>query len=523
MANYVIVGAGLGGLYVANRLINKGISPNNIRIIEKRPNNHYTRPGHLNQSIFNLVTENTQIETPHSPAYHIKELERVMYNHLHSLHVRFIEEEFFGLQAKTDHQPKAVITRKGDVYQCVYPADYVFDCSGKKASVAQAVNDYQQSIGSMPAFESKSLVDINPIRHHLLAHVVIPDNSSLIDFMDERQSEPIPAHIQRSSLKKNIELREKLKALGWTYEAFPTFYSLNGVGDKVCLYMETPPDLTQDKQPGWIRLLLDIYSDGKIQEYTELKPSKKYQTKPRIIGFESVPYVLNKAIHKSVNLPTVLIGFDALKGFDYRSANGFESGVECFEHMLRHIRFTDGDIQAINSEDAELIIFRYINYRYKYRIASALGARQKAIENAFASFSEIYEKAAATTIFDAEKRQDYQITAGELAYQAVIMQFNRLKTREQNTIESLEVLNKYLSVLIRAQNTMPCSKTNEHDDVNSKLLSVIDTIQTEVSAVNTKQILNHSSHNNGKLYTLFAGIKQNYLKLEDNYTKFSPK
>ncbi|KTD00896.1 FAD/NAD(P)-binding protein [Fluoribacter gormanii] len=515
MANHVIVGAGLGGLYEANRLINKGVKPENIVIIEKRPENHYTRPGHLNPKTFDLVTSNTGIQTPHSQAHHIKELERLMYAHLHRLNVRFIDEEFIGLQAQAEDQPKAVITRKIDASRGVYPADYVFDCSGRNASVAQAVNAHQQLINSGIAFETRLLVDINPIPYHLVGHVIIPNNSSLIVFVS-REGEAVPPHVQRSSLQRNIELRERLRALGWTYEAFPTFYTHSqGAKDKVCIYMETPPNLSQAQQREWIQLLLDIYSDGMINDYTELKPSIKYGVKPRIISFQSIPYVLNKVVHESNSLPTVILGFDAVKGFDYRLAHGVNSGIECCERMLRHITVTDGSIKSIDSAAIERETFAYINDLHKNRLANRLSVRQKAIENAFDYFSEVYESAAA--IIPA-KKQEYQSIAGQLAYRAATNQFSKLETREQTAVSSLEVLNKCLSVLIRAHSIIPHSDTNEYHDVNSKLVSIINIIRLEVSAFNIEQVL-AQPNNDRRLRALFESIAENFQRLDGHFAR----
>lgn len=519
MANHVIVGAGLGGLYLAIRLINKKVEPKNILIIEKRGENQYTRPGHLLHRQFDLVKKNTEIETPHSDAHHIKELERVMYNHLRGFAVRFISETFIGLQAETTDKPKAVITDKPDGYQGVYPADFVFDCSGKVAFVAEAVNSYEQSIGSSQVFERKSLININPIPHHLTAHVIIPNNSYLLSSFYGKPEAIIP-HIQSSSLQRIIDLREKLQVLGWSYEAFPEFYTnQTGRNDKICLYMETPSNLTQEKQKEWIELILDIYSNGKIKSYTELNPSKKYESKARIVRFESEPYVLNKVVHKSNNLPVVIIGFDALKGFDYRLANGIDSGIQCCEYMLEHIKVSDGNIQNIDSEAIERETFAFINGDYKQTIDSALRGRQKAIENAFDRFSQIYKNAATNSFFNAEKKQKYQVTADELAYQSVTIQCSKLEAREQGTVASLEVLNLCLSALLRARSVMAANKTSEHQDVNKKLLFVTSIIHLELCAFNIEEAMKQPANKSDTLRALFIRIQENFERLDGHFAK----
>ncbi|WP_367605805.1 NAD(P)-binding protein [Legionella sp. W05-934-2] len=442
MATHVIIGAGLGGLYEATRLLNLGVNAKNIVIIEKRPENNYTRPGHLNHETFEIVSYNTGIETPHSEAHHIKELERELYRNLKDLKVSFIDEEFIGLQAETETKVKGVITLKKDNSFGVYPADYVFDCSGRKAAVVQAVNEYQQSINAGPVFETQSLVAINPIPDHIVAHVIIPNNDSLLTYVPI-QDTSMPLNVQRSSLQRNIEIREKLLALGWYYETFPTFYTYSQ-GSKVCLYMEAPANLDQNQQRDWMKLLLDIYSDGKINDYTELKPSRKYGVKPRIVGFQSIPYVLNKVIHESKCLPTVIVGFDALKGFDYRLAHGVNSGITCFEHVIQNITVKDGSIQSIDALAIENKTFEFINGQYKESLTSMLRGREKCISSGIDYFSDIYEKAATTLPnLNEDKKNEYQLIAGNLAYKGVKEQFSQIATRERSPVLSLEALNIY--------------------------------------------------------------------------------
>jgi hypothetical protein len=514
MSKHVIIGAGLGGLYEANRLINKGVKPENIVIIEKNKENHYTRPGHLNCSTFSLVTNNTGIQTDHSPAHHIKELERVMYHQLRRFNVEFIHEEFIGLQAKSETNEKGVITRRKDNSQGIYPADYVFDCTGNKALVAQAVNALQEN--KKPAFETTQLVDVNPIPDHLVAQVLIPDYYVLRDFL-AADGQAVPPSIQQKTPQKNIEIREKLNALGWTYEAFPTFYKFSqGQKDKVCLYMETPPGLDKNQHRSWMQLLLDIYSNGKITDYTELKPSKKYGEKPRIVGFKSLPHVLNKVIHEADNLPVVVMGFDALKGFDYRLAHGVTSGVECCERMLKHLTIDDGSIQSIDASSVEKETFDYIKGTHKDNLTSMLDARQTAIANALEYFNEIYEKAA-NELPPSEniKKRQYQSIAGQLAYQASILSFSKLENRDGEAIASLLILNNCLGLLIRARTVMPANAVIEHHDINKKLEHVIYLLRTEINQFDIEQTI--TSGNARRLRNLFREIQANFQSLEGNF------
>lgn len=511
MSKHIVVGAGLGGLYLANRLINQGVKPENIVIIEKREENHYTRPGHMVCETFGIVANNLGIPTPHSPAHHIKELERVMYENLRKLPIEFIDETFVALQPQTETQPKGVITCARDGTQHTYPADYVFDCTGTKARVAQAVNDYCQTTNAEPAFKTGALVDINPIPDHLIANVIIPNYRLLPNFMPQN-AESVPANLRQSSAAKNIEAKERLSALGWPYEAFPSFNCFpTGIGkDKVCVYMETPPDLPKAQHREWIQLLLDLYSDGRVKDYAELKPSRKYGEKPRFVGFKISPYVVNKVIHESENLPSVIMAFDSVKGYDYRIAHGVSSGIICCESLLSNMTITDGRIQRIDSIAIERETFEYINGKHKNQLTSILTTRQEAIDNALDYFSEMYEKAARELPQDeTAKAQGYQAIARQLAYQAAMTQFAKLDARERQPVKSLGLLNKCVRLLTRAHTLLQDCETPEKQDISEKLQGVVDSLVTEITAFDIEPELTEDDDRNARLNNLFKSIQKN--------------
>lgn len=179
MSKIVIVGAGLGGLYTANRLINEKVNPENIVLIDRRIG-IYTRPGHINKSTFTKVQDKTGIDTSnHSPACHIKELERFMYEFLQSTGCLFLNETFIDMKPAKEGQEYGVITVSNDGTQHVYPANYVYDCSGYRGVVAQAVNNFQQKQKLDEVFIPSPLVDLNPIPDHLIAQIIVADSESI--------------------------------------------------------------------------------------------------------------------------------------------------------------------------------------------------------------------------------------------------------------------------------------------------------------------------------------------------------
>ncbi len=522
MTGHIIVGAGLGGLYTALRLINNGVAPENIVLIDWRAG-QYTRPGHLiSTKSFERVNQYTGIKTDdHSSARHIKELERQMYHALSNMQVQFIEETFVALQPETEGQCKAVRTVRADGSLGIYPADVVFDCTGTGARVAKAVNDYHLERASRAVFHSTPLSETNPIPHHLIAHVILRDHSSLIDFVPtSRYEQTEPRHYKSATPEKNIETREQLLALGWHYETFPTFYSSPQTNkNKTCLYMETPPDLSVEQRPAWIKLLLNIYSNGVVSDYTELKPSEKYAKKPRIMGFRNVPHQLNRATFESPDLPTIIIGFDALKGFDYRLADGFYSGMECCERMLKHVAIIDGRIHHIDSDAIEYTLHEYIENTYKSRLIEALNSREQSILTGHDYFSDLYARAAAELpVFEHVKKRQYECQAGEIAYRGSMFYTGALELNDDSLVQRIQSLNKYLSSLIKSCQYLPASSTIEHHNINKNLLSVMNSLRYEITQLEVEEIIKDEHISKPNLCSLLEHVGNNMVHLDGTFS-----
>ncbi|MCW8450325.1 hypothetical protein [Legionella quinlivanii] len=515
MTKIVISGAGLGGLYTANRLINEGVKPENIIIIDPRAG-RYTRPGHINHSTFAKVERYTHISTHHSSAHHIKELERRMYERLSLSGVSFREESFIDLQPHTNTQESGVITKDKKGKQHVYPAAYVFDCSGKDAVVAQAVNRHQEKSNQDVVFKSTQLADVNPITDHLVAHVRVSNHISIDDFSFKGNTDPVPMHYKRASPEKNVSTKEELRKMGWNFETFPGFYTYSQSGsDKICLYMESPLNMPEQKQKEWINLVLSINSQGRVNSYMELKPSNTYAYKPRIMQFKSEPHVLNRASFKSSDLPTVIVGFDALKGFDYREASGVDSGIDCFELMLKHIEIQNGNIKNIDLQAIDQNVLNYIHGKYKKDLISRLADRQESINNGYEYFSDIYEKAAAALPESDSAKKKYRDTAAQLANQSAMTLFSSLESRDKDELKSLEALNKCLRMMIRAKTLLPASATQEHHDINIKLQKVIQYLRLEIAALDVAPI--QSLEKRQRLDKLCKSIQDNFTQLDGNF------
>ncbi|RAP37907.1 hypothetical protein B1207_02650 [Legionella quinlivanii] len=521
MSKIIIIGAGLGGLYTANRLINEGIHPDNIVLIDRR-SGIYTRPGHIKKSTFSKVQEKTGIDTSdHSPACHIKELERFMYTSLQSKGCLFLNETFIGMKPGEASQECGVITVASDGIQHIYPASYVYDCSGKTGIVARAVNEYQQKQNLDKVFVSRPLVDINPIPDHLIAQIIIADPNSIKNFYNLSSANPVPSYYKRhKSAEQSIATREALQDLGWHYDAFPTFYvhSREAKG-KVCAYMEAPHDLSDAKQSEWVNLLLGIYSNGRISSYTPLKSPVKYETKPRIEGFTNEIHVLNRATFKSNALPAVLVGFDALKGTDYRSASGVDSGIDCFEIMLKHTKINKGTIETIDFKSIEDEVFMFIDGLYRSDLTVLQQSRQQSIYNGHNYFSHLYESAATKlSSSDSIKKKHYTHIAARLAVQAASARFTAFESREtEDPLTSLEILNKCLKSLIRVQSLLPANETEEYYQNNERIQKVIQSIRLELDLLDLDSLLAGESSHIQRLSRFCKRLKQNFSSLMGNF------
>ncbi len=225
--------------------------------------------------------------------------------------------------------------------------------------------------------------------------------------------------------------------------------------------------------------------------------------------------LLNRTVFWSDDLPIVLVGFDALKGSDYRRANGIKSGVECFELTLKNITISDGRIQYIDAGAIEEDILNYMTNEHRETLDYILGPRQKAIEKGYSYFSEMYTKAA-QELPPAEyiKKHKYQSIAGELAYQDALIQFQALVTRYNINIDTL---NKCLSLFLKVRQNIPAHQTLAHYDINNKLQGLIHRLRFEIMALNIDGILRNIYVDHAQLLAIFESVYVNFQQLDGSF------
>lgn len=457
MNHIIIIGAGIGGLYTANALIKNKIHPQNILIIDPRAGS-YTRPGHIAEPAFYRVYNDFDLRIIFSEAKHIKELERGMYAYLCSLNVRFVRETFIDLRPQCENQENLLITQQEDGTIKHYASvSYVFDCSGTQAQVSKAVNRYHQLLGIAPPFNSSSLIDENPIPHHLIAHIIVPglSHQKPMHYVGGETRRGVPDSISIDLIEKQLKIIDRLKALGWHYTAFPTFYHFEGEArNKACFYMEAPPNLPQEKQKEWISLLLDVYSNGQLTDYKEINPSVKYDTKPRIVYFKNSYHLLNRATFALPNWPTVIVGFDGLKGFDYRHASGAVSGMLCCKKMLECLTIQNGLIQQFDQNALEREVSEFITNSCHHEIIKHARYRQEALKNGYSYFLEMEQIKALCFSDREEPQQDKGCSADFVA--------NPIMTPEEIDKPKTPLAKKDTEQDIPALDTEPAIKKSSH-------------------------------------------------------------
>ncbi len=132
----VVIGAGPAGLYAAIKLRKAGIC--NVVIYDPRAG-IYTRPGHLNLSAFRQAEAGINKEFwAGTKTGHIKDLERALYAEAKSLGIKIENKRFVQLHQHTATPGVVVVDHEGK--EEMVPADYVFDCTGSRREVINAVN-----------------------------------------------------------------------------------------------------------------------------------------------------------------------------------------------------------------------------------------------------------------------------------------------------------------------------------------------------------------------------------------------
>ncbi|RUR18540.1 hypothetical protein ELY21_07525 [Legionella sp. km535] len=456
----VIIGAGPAGLYTAIKLHKKGIR--DLVVYDPRAG-HYTRPGHLNGSVFKVAESGLQFEFwSGNKIGHIKDLENALYIQATKLGITIERKRFIRLHE--DARKPGVIVDNDGVEERV-EADYVFDCTGSRREVVAALNHL---VPDSP-LKMTTITDL-PVRNHFLAYVKINQSDWSRFQYDSTQIEHFPEMVDALSFAQSIM---KLRTMGWKEFKFPRCYGVSFGKDKICLYLHAPDNLPKEHYDDWVQTVLECYT--KSISYTHLAPSPK----PRFLSFPASAQALQDVSCKRKNLPTVIALGDAQIDFDYYLAHGIKDGMKRIDALFKHMEAFDNEIHYFDSEEYLITINDLLREhkqevideaeRVKRTFVNALETAQLKFRQAILLSKTPEERGIISDILkEIEARQNYHKARQNFsechnkAHQVVLNQ------SDINTV--IAKLNQIQSNLLMAHANLPAPFVTEHQEIQQHLL-----------------------------------------------------
>ena len=314
-----IVGAGPIGLFLALSLTKT--FKMKITLIEERL--YYTRPGDVDDHIFEMLSLELKSSIQPSSSYHIKDIERGL--------EKLIEKDFIDFKRGlfTTIMPGGVEIKTKDHTEKVV-CDLVFDATGAKRAVMRSLNKALVDNKQLAHFEFFSVAD-NPIKTHFIAYVCMDENG-IVELFDATRyyltfSLFIEPHEKLSS-QELIGIASLRKTFHWPYFSFPQLLAKSLKKNKALLYAEMPPDLNPLKHEAWLKALIHLFT-GKDIAFSYLKVSDKYKLrpKPRFNPIHVQPLQTQPLYYVGTKFPSVIPIGDACLEPDYRLGIGVEEGV----------------------------------------------------------------------------------------------------------------------------------------------------------------------------------------------------
>lgn len=455
----VIIGAGPAGLYLAIKLHKAGIR--DLVVYDPRAS-HYTRPGHLNASVFDVAQKGLDLSFwPENTKGHIKDLEKALYTEAKKRNIR-IETKTFVRLHQDAKKPGVVVQNNSE--EEIVTADYVFDCSGGKRVVIAAVN--QVIPGSMV---TQPFVDL-PVPNHFLAYVKIPPQE-WTEFQAARTLIDVyPDIVDPLTQARSII---KVRALGWKEFSYPRCYGSDFGKNKICLYLQTPDNLAPENYTQWVQATLECYL--KSIHFEQLPPSNK----PRFGPFKTGSMALDKMAFKGKNLPTVIAVGDAQIDFDSALAHGIKNGMQRIDTLLDNMELFDHEIQYFDAEEFQSSVTSQLREHKQAVIDAADKVRKKFSDDLVSAQSRFRQALSLSTI--PEERQAIsnllnEINARQSHIQAVKLfaechnQTNQLVIPATNLNDLVSKLTQIHGELLKAYNDLPALFATETQDVQRLLL-----------------------------------------------------
>jgi|GEM_PF-3898076 len=394
MKEIAIAGAGPMGLLLAIRL--KQLGYENITLVDARAGT-YTRPGILNASIFEELTQLIGLPVDFSDSYHLKDVERSLYKIAESLNIKIMKANFTGFEGKA----LRVEDEHHDIH--ILPCDLAIDATGSRRALVNEINRLFPD-----AFSVQPIADPSH-KKHLMAYVKVEEKTD-----SDPPSTPAPYGFDFM-----VQKLEELRAMGWKGFVEPGFYALPLAKNKTCFYVEIPENLDASQHEKWLKTVVAFHTGKDNFDYTPA--SRKYGSKPRFLTFIVDPHQVNEAFFQHAQFPCVIPVGDAQIEPDYRIGIGIKSGAYRIKCLLDamvlekdqefHIDFEKYQKElaaAMQMHAAALSKFyqekqrsheHYANLLsiYETVIASASMSKQKELQPSFAELIQAY----AQSLYDA--------------------------------------------------------------------------------------------------------------------------
>ncbi len=338
VASICIMGAGPIGLYAAIQLKKAGVE--NLTLIDPRAG-IYTRPGTLNHGVFEEIGAKLGFKLwCRSGAMHIKELERQLYQIAMDLDIQIIRDRFVSLTAAGS------ILIEGPQGERELPCDLAIDCTGPQRAVVHSVNQLSDS----KPFTIARVAE-NPIKNHFMAYVQLSPEGM----------EAIHKTVGMTSLGQ-VKTMTEMQELGWAHFHYPQISLFNFGKNKISLYCEIPPDLSEEQQEIWVKKVLQLKTGRRGLGFTKIETSRKYGSKPRFLNFILDPhYVLEPVFLGNEQMPTVVIpAGDALIEPDYRLGIGVINGANRIDALISTMSIQQGKIFSLAVNQYQQIVARLI-------------------------------------------------------------------------------------------------------------------------------------------------------------------
>jgi len=468
---YIIIGAGPAGLYTAIKLKKEGVD--DLIVLDPRAGD-YTRPGHLNINVFRSAEIGIDESFwPGDKVGHIKDLERHLYTIALRLGIKIEKKRFIEIKPKDASSQAQIIVADAEGKEELIDCEYVFDCTGSRRVVINAVND----ISASKPFKLEKITEFR-VANHFIAYVNIGDESKWVElarnlalyWLNFEISLEImgPLHIAESLIK--------LREFGWNELRFPHCYGAYFGKGKVCLYLYTPKNLAPEHYDLWVKTVLECY--GSPINYTHLPPSRK----PRFVAFKSEAKALQRVAFCREDLPTIIALGDTQIDSHHQLAHGISDGMKRIEALFEHMVVAETKIRYFNP-DEYLFKIRTLLLQHKEDIQAAAEEMESNFIEALMPVQKILESAYILSKDGKQKENIAKIlseTEGRISYIRAKNIFNEyhdveyiLKTfPAEHLLDIMSNLTTLKDYLFEALTSLPEDFIVERDDVKYLLVKL---------------------------------------------------